>query len=214
MNDSWDAPPDPLEALQGGDRGPFEAFVSQAAGDLLGFFRRLGARRPDAEDLIQDVFLKMVRNSSHYRPQGRFRAYVLRTARNAWVDRARRAGVRPRLVAPSEGLESEGHEGAGRLAEMAIAPAEGSDALEMREQQQRIEDALAELGDNHRQVFELGVVRELPYAEIADMLGVPVGTVKSRMFHAVRKLREALEPEEDRGELAKSAKETQQGDRR
>lgn len=189
MNDSWDAPPDPLESLQGGDRGPFEAFVSQAAGDLLGFFRRLGAARPDAEDLIQEVFLKMVRSSSHYQPQGRFRAFVLRTARNAWVDRARRAGVRPRLVdAGGEGIDGES-----LLSQIALAPDEPGRELESGEERARIEQALQGLGENHRLVFELGVVRELPYAQIADMLEVPVGTVKSRMFHAVRKLREVLE---------------------
>ncbi len=189
MNDSWDAPPDPLEALRGGDRGPFEAFVSQAAGDLLGFFRRLGAARPDAEDLIQEVFLKMVRSSTHYQSQGRFRAFVLRTARNAWVDRARRAGVRPRLVDPG----GDGSNGESMLSQIALAPDDPGHDLESGEERARIEQAVQGLGENHRLVFELGVVRELPYAQIAEMLEVPVGTVKSRMFHAVRKLRELLE---------------------
>ena len=52
--------------------------------------------------------------------------------------------------------------------------------------------ALAELPDKHRLVFELGILQELPYADISAALEIPVGTVKSRMFHAVRKLREAL----------------------
>ena len=60
----------------------------------------------------------------------------------------------------------------------------------------RLRSALAELSEPHRIVFELGVVQELPYADISEALDIPVGTVKSRMFHAVRKLRAVLEPQE------------------
>ena len=56
--------------------------------------------------------------------------------------------------------------------------------------------ALAGLGEHHRLVFELGVVQELPYQEIGQILGIPVGTVKSRMFHTVRKLQEAMGEEQ------------------
>ena len=98
MNHTWDAPPDPLEALQGGNRSPFDAFVASAAGDLLGFFRRLGALGTEAEDLSQEVFLKMYSSRAQYQPQGRFRAYVMRTARNAWVDACRRRNARPTVM--------------------------------------------------------------------------------------------------------------------
>ena len=64
--------------------------------------------------------------------------------------------------------------------------------LSRTEEVERLRVALASLPDHHRLVFELGVVQELPYAEIGEILEIPVGTVKSRMFHAVRKLQEAL----------------------
>lgn len=189
MKETWDDPPDPLEALQNGDRNPYEAFVRDAAGDLAGFFRRFGAAPADAEDLVQDVFLKMYRSYHNYRPEGRFRAFVLRTARNAWVDRARRRGARPRLVAGG-GL-AEDAPGALELA-VDESVQEPTAALEAAETRGRVGLALQDLSESHRLVFELGVVQELPYAQISELLEVPVGTIKSRMFHAVRRLRELL----------------------
>ena len=189
MKEIWDDPPDPLDALQRGDRSPYEAFVRDAARDLAGFFRRFGAAPADAEDLVQDVFLKMYRSHHSYRPEGRFRAFVLRTARNAWVDRARRIGARPRLVAGS----SQDLDGPSILEsamdESSVEPAASMEAQEVRDE---VAQALLALSEPHQLVFELGVVQELPHAQIAELLGVPVGTVKSRMFHAVRRLRELL----------------------
>jgi RNA polymerase sigma-70 factor (ECF subfamily) len=68
----------------------------------------------------------------------------------------------------------------------------GEAPLEVREQADQILSAVADLPEAQRHVFELGVVQELAYSEIAALLGVPEGTVKSRMFHAVRQVREAL----------------------
>ena len=58
MRETWDSEHDPLVALRGGDAGPFEAFVTSETATFLGFFLRLGASRPEAEDLVQDLFMK------------------------------------------------------------------------------------------------------------------------------------------------------------
>jgi RNA polymerase sigma factor (sigma-70 family) len=109
-------------------------------------------------------------------------------ARNAWIDRARReAGRRETPEHESALLE---HESA---AEEFAHPA---DAFVAREEAARARQALSDLPEAHRMVFELGALQQLPYSEIAAMLSIPEGTVKSRMFHAVRKLREALGREE------------------
>lgn len=185
MKSSWDEARDPLAALAAGDPGPFEAFVRDEAATFLGFFRRLGAPPGEAEDLVQEVFLKLFQHADSYRPTGRFEAFAFRVARNAWIDRRRRQAAAP---APAEGLagaEADGPE--------PVDAAEGPGvALERREEAARLRAALAQLPEHHRLVFELGVFQERPYAEIAEVLGIPVGTVKSRMFHAVRRLRELL----------------------
>mgnify|MGYP000019410415 CR=1 FL=1 len=70
---------------------------------------------------------------------------------------------------------------------------------ERREEMERVERALAGLSPAHAEVVELALVQGLPYARIAEVLDIPVGTVKSRVFHAVRRLRALLEGEEEIG---------------
>ncbi|MEZ6017465.1 MAG: sigma-70 family RNA polymerase sigma factor [Planctomycetota bacterium] len=181
---------DPLAALAEGDPAPFEAFVTTETPHLLAFFHHLGARRMEAEDLVQDTFLKLFQSSDHYRPDGRFRGYAYRIARNAWIDRARRQAHSPLR----EERESNGGPRQPSALEATIdrSVPDPPTALERREGRSQLMAALAALPEAQRLAFELGVVRELPYVEVATALEVPVGTVKSRVFHAVRRLRELL----------------------
>lgn len=153
---------------------------------FLSFFRRLGAARAEAEDLVQEVFLKLFRHAPSYQPTGKFQAFAYRIARNAWIDRQRRRAVRPPRAAGGSDEGEPSHELA------ASDPTPGALA-ERDEEAGRVSAAMARLPETHRLVFELGVVEELPYCEISKLLEIPEGTVKSRMFHAVRKLRELLE---------------------
>ena len=184
MKGTWDEAPDPLSALRAGDSSRFEAFVESEAGTLVAFFTRLGAGRAEAEDLCQEVFLKMYRSVDSYRSQDRFVPFVFRIARNAWIDRRRRRAIRP---------VGEDEDGGTPLARMEDDSEPALEHLSRREEVARLHSALADLSEPHRLVFELGVLQEMPYADISETLDIPVGTVKSRMFHAVRKLREALE---------------------
>lgn len=187
MPGTWDTDRDPLEALGAGDRGPFEAFVESATPTFLGFFRRLGADEAEAEDLVQEVFLKLFRRARNYSPSGRFAPFAFRVARNAWIDRRRRGAVQIR----ARGGEPDecGTGSAEGFVDREPAP---SLRLEQREEAERVRWALRALPEAQRLVFELGVVQELPYSEISALLEIPEGTVKSRMFHAVRRLRELL----------------------
>jgi RNA polymerase sigma-70 factor (ECF subfamily) len=186
----WDFDRDPLAALRNGAPDLFEEFVRTEAGTFVGFFRRLGAGRAEAEDLTQDVFLKLFRSAPTYEARSAFGAYALRVARNAWIDRRRRAAVRP----PAQSVHGV-HEDGGEAIEPGIAIDEpGPDERAgSREELRRLEAAVQSLPERHLSVFELAVVQGLPYAQISKLLDIPVGTVKSRVFHAVRRLREMLE---------------------
>lgn len=194
MKGNWDFDRDPLAALRNGDPDLFEDFVRTEAGTFIGFFRRLGAGRTEAEDLTQDVFLKLFRSATHYEARSAFGAYALRVARNAWIDRRRRVAVRPSTRSVHGELDASGE----RL-EPAIASEDPGpqDRAGSREELQRLEDAVRSLPERHLTVFELAVVQGLPYARISEVLEIPVGTVKSRVFHAVRRLREILERSEE-----------------
>lgn len=183
MKGSWDHDRDPLSALRDGNPAPFEAFVRSELGTLVSFFTRQGAERAEAEDLTQEVFLRLFRSAAQYDARDRFSAYAWRVARNAWIDRRRRRGFR------AEGGEDE----RGPFGSEVPDPHESTlDSLSRSEEAGRVHGALSKLSESHRLVFELGVLQELPYSTISELLEIPVGTVKSRMFHAVRRLREVL----------------------
>jgi RNA polymerase sigma-70 factor (ECF subfamily) len=182
LRECWDLDRDPLSALRRGDTRTFEAFVLCETRTFLAFFMRLGASQSEAEDLVQDLFLKLFSQAHHYQPRERFAAFAFRVARNAWIDRTRR--LRRDREPPREFAEGE-HES-------ATAAVEPLESLTRREETQRLDLALHALSGEHRMVLELGVLQELSYSEIAGLLGIPLGTVKSRMFYAVRRLRQAF----------------------
>ncbi len=188
MRGAWDEPTqDPLSALRDGDPTPFERFVVLEAATLLGFFRRLGAPAEEAEDLAQETLLKLYRNAQRYEARESFSSFVFRVARNAWIDSQRRRSVRPERAAGGGGDDDPD-----RAARVTAEQPEAGAGLDSRTRAAALLDALGALPEGQRAVFELGALQELPYEEVSEVLGIPVGTVKSRMFHAVRRLRERL----------------------
>jgi RNA polymerase sigma-70 factor (ECF subfamily) len=180
------APDDPLLRFRGGDARAFEELVRAYGDRLVKFFRRLGADAETSEDLTQEVFLKMLRGAFEYEGRGRFDAFVFRVARNAWVDHVRAIRARPR----ARPLEREGVRGGLPIPDGAPGP--DARAGE-REDSDRLLEGLCRLSEGERLVVELGLFQGLSYAEIATVLEIPVGTVKSRMFAAVRRLRREWE---------------------
>lgn len=213
MNRSWDDDGDPLAALRAGDPVPFEEFVRAEATTLFAFFQRLGADLHEAEDLTQDVFVKLYRTADRYAPSERFTAFCFRVARNAWIDRRRRVALRPRALGQG-GAEDDSRRAPGEavvrseeLGGVRREPAPSiPDALSVAEDARRLRRALAELSEHHRVVFELGALQELSYAEVGSLLDVPVGTVKSRMFYALRRLRDLLAPGDQPARLGGGAR--------
>ena len=185
----WELPRDPLSALRAGDPAPFEEFVRCQTRTLFAFFRSRGASPTRAEDLTQEVFLKLFRSAARYRPEERFAAYCFRVARNVWIDDCRRTGVR---LDPASGRGDEQETGLEGLAGPASDPLR---ELVLQEDDRRLRELLRQLPESHRGVFELAVLGELSYPEIGSILSIPVGTVKSRMFYAVRRLRSLLADE-------------------
>jgi len=194
LKGTWDLDRDPLAALRDGDTRLFEEFVRTEAGTLVGFFRRLGAGSSEAEDLTQEVFLKLFQSARTYQPQRAFGAYALRVARNAWIDHRRRTAVRPSAAAAQAEDEDRAGDPFARLASAEPTP---ETVAERRDELLLLAAAVRELPERHLAAFELAVVQGLPYAEIGELLDIPVGTVKSRVFNAVRRVRAALERSEE-----------------
>ncbi len=132
-----------------------------------------------------------------YHDRGQFLAYAFRVARNVWIDRTRRRASAP---GRTEDDASELPISIDARRPNRSTPAPGA-AAEVRDEADRIREAIAALPESHRLVFELGVLQELPYAEIAHALDIPVGTVKSRMFNAHRRIKASLVDADEAREL-------------
>jgi RNA polymerase sigma-70 factor, ECF subfamily len=144
---------------------------------------RLGLRllsdRGQAEELVQETFVRLWRNAGRYDPErASVRGFTFMIAKRVATDFLRRASARPRLVPAPEAVRSE---------------ASIEDEVERVAREFEIRDALAALSGKHRQVLELTFHEDLDDAQIADRLGVPVGTVRSRTYYALRALRLELE---------------------
>ncbi|ABS24468.1 RNA polymerase, sigma-24 subunit, ECF subfamily [Anaeromyxobacter sp. Fw109-5] len=170
--------------FQAGDARAFEALVGRHRTPVFSFLVRLTADRARAEDLCQEVFLKVVKASRTWEERARFRTWLYAIARNLAVDEARRAAFRR-----AEPLDAPGLAGAAAYPAGDPAPDAAAEAALLRP---KLEAALAALPDEQREVFLLREYAGLRFAEIADVTGTPENTVKSRMRYALEGLREAL----------------------
>ncbi len=179
-------------AFQQGDYDAFGTLVERHQPRLIRYFLAQAQDRQLAEDCAQEVWRKIFLSRDSYQPRARFLTYLLRVARNLWIDvyRARSRNPRPLLTGGRGDDEAGGgwdlHDVDGRTP---------LDTLMLSEQGERIARAILLLPESMRDVFVLSELEDLPYQQIGEILDIPVGTVKSRMFHAVRKLREFLKKE-------------------
>jgi len=156
-----------------GDLAAFEALVRKHQRPLLNFFRRSGVNA-DMEDLAQDTFVKLFRARRRYRPAAKFTTYLYAIARNVRIDAARR-GIRADALRrrAAEHAETETPAGGG--------PGRRLDA----------EALLGRLTEPLRETVVLAILQGLAYEDVARILGVPAGTVKSWVFHAMERMRAA-----------------------
>jgi RNA polymerase sigma-70 factor (ECF subfamily) len=191
-------PPEPesetdlLARYKAGDAAAFGLLVQQHQDRMVQFFYRLCWDRDRAEDLTQELFLKLMQGSRRYRPEGRLTTFIYRVATNLWIDHYRAQRPLPRLYSLDQAQIGDRGDIAGPSPDpLATAGNDDEKALLRR--------ALESLTEPHRLVFELAVYQERPYAEIGDLLGIPIGTVKSRMHNAVHVLKQMLGGRGDAG---------------
>jgi RNA polymerase sigma-70 factor (ECF subfamily) len=192
---------DYLARYRDGDPQAFRQLVDACRDRMLQFFYRLCWDRDRAEDLAQDLFLKLLRGSKRYRPEGRMMTFVYRCATNLWIDHYRQQRPRPRLQSYDQVLLPDGEAiGASGYAAAAATPVQ---QLAADEEKAALRAALERLTEPHRIVFELAVYQERPYQEISELLDIPVGTVKSRMHNATQALKQLLAKRADEGGAAR-----------
>jgi RNA polymerase sigma-70 factor (ECF subfamily) len=160
--------------VKAGDRHAFEELYRLYEKPLTNYLYRLSGNRARAEDLLQDAFLRVWKAAPTYEPSAKVSTYVFRIAHNLFLNDAAR-----RREKALESIDAE-------------TRSDPASDLNRREVQSAVQKAVEALPDGEREVLLLSEYNGFKYAEISEILGIPVGTVKSRMFSAVQRLKEAL----------------------
>ncbi|MFN0263621.1 sigma-70 family RNA polymerase sigma factor [Tepidamorphus sp. 3E244] len=162
------------------DRQAFRELFEHFAPRIKAWLLKSGADAALAEDLMQDVMMTVWRKVGLYNPQaGAASTWIFTIARNARIDRLRRASSRPYVDIDDIELPSEA--------------ADGEDEAFASQRAELIAAALDDLPPEQKQIMEMAFVEDMPQSEIAEKLTLPLGTVKSRMRLAYSKLRSKLE---------------------
>lgn len=175
-----------VEAAAAGSREAFDELVRRHQAAIVTLVRVLTSGRGDPEDLAQEVFVRAWRSLRGFRRDSTFRTWLHRVAINVVrTSQSRRTRIL-RVIVPFGGREGDSGP-----ADVASGEEPMDTALARR---QVIERALASLPDDLRIAVTLRDVQGLDYKEIAGALGVPVGTVESRIFRARQRLKPLLAP--------------------
>jgi RNA polymerase sigma-70 factor (ECF subfamily) len=188
--------PSDLEAVTraaGGDHEAFRVLVERYQGRAYGLALRVMGDDEQARDVVQDAFLKAYRSLDRFEGRSSFYTWFYRVVMNLCID-AKRRQPPGRMVEWDEGHALQAPVGTGFDAvdpahQQESGPAGNLERAELRETLQR---AIEALPDDARQTLMLREVDGLSYSEIAKLLGIPKGTVMSRLHHARRRVRALL----------------------
>ena len=165
-----------MRSVRGGDVGKLATLYSRHQRPLFNFVLRLTSSRPVSEDLVQDVFTRILKYRTSYGDQEHFTPWMYRIARNAHIEHARKH--RLEIVAADPELQRE---------PMSLEPGPEQRA-EYGQNVALLRRALALLPEDKREVLVLSRFQNLRYEEIARILECEVGAVKVRVYRAVRQL--------------------------
>lgn len=168
-----------ISRARGGDREAFGELVEQYRDNVYRLAYRMCGNAYDADEAAQEAFVAAWRALPNFRGDAKFSTWLYRLTTNAAIDVMRRE-KRHQTVGDGEMIE---------LADDADSPQE---TVERTEQQEAVQKALATLSEEYREVLLLRYMEELDYAEIAEVLQLPSGTVKSRINRAKAALKTAL----------------------
>ncbi len=177
-----------------GEPKAFEVLLGRHERGIYNFILRSTHSPDQAEDLTQEVFLRVIRSAPKYKKSARFTTWLYTIARNICIDRARRSSKRQEVSLNRSVSGSDGEDGRTFLDTVKDDAAEAGNVSMVRQQfRARLKEALDALPDEQREVFLLREVSGLKFREIADIIGVPENTIKSRMRYALETVRGYLE---------------------
>ncbi len=181
-----------MQLVQGGSPRAFELMYDRHGGAAFSLAYRMVGNRVTAEDITQEAFLSIWRSRLRYdQARGSVRTWVLGIVHNRAIDQLRRGTVHERRRETLEGIEER------------FEARERTDVEAARREEARgVHGALEQLPDEQRRTIELAYFGGFSHSQIAEMLGMPIGTVKGRMRLGLEKMRAQLADSVTPGELA------------
>lgn len=176
---------DLMLAYAAGEARAFEVLLRRHERPVFNFIYRSVGRKDIAEELLQDVFLRVIRNAAGYQQSAKFTTWLYTIARNICIDKSRKKSGRELSLDKPVGDEDKSTF-LDRVADPANQISTDHDREVFRK---RLEWALEKLPEDQREVFMMREVSDLKFREIAEILEIPVPTVKSRMRYALEALR-------------------------
>lgn len=167
------------------DKDAFAPLIERYEAKLVRYLERLGVAVPeDREDVLQNAFIKAYRNLNSFDPDLSFSSWMYRITHNEAMSFFRARHARPQVILDEASQVL--------ITELKDEAADASVAAELRLSREELEKALATLDPRYRDALTLRYFEERSYAEMSDILEVPVGTVSTLIHRAKRVLREAL----------------------
>jgi RNA polymerase sigma-70 factor (ECF subfamily) len=178
--------------LAGGDASALRTLMERYRGPLFGYLVRMLASRDDAEDLFQEVFLRVLRHASRFQSGRRFRPWVYAIASNLVKNTYRWRSYRQAVP-----LDKEGDDGSSLAGSLAGHVERPDEPAERAETALAVREAVEALPPKGRTALVLFYYQGLSYDEVAESLEIPLGTVKSRIHNAMKRLSHTLQTRKD-----------------
>lgn len=182
-----------MAQLQKGRKEALSELIRRYERELYSYLRRFVGDATLAEDIFQNTFLQVYQKAKQFEQGRAVRPWLYAIATNLAIDALRRAARRP-AASLERPIESARYEAVSSLLQSLPGPGkEPLEALEEKERAELVQQAFLQLPEPLRAVVLLAYFRGLKYREIADILGIPVGTVKSRLHVALKRLHDLLQ---------------------
>ena len=186
-----------VRAFLSGDAQAFEFLFDKYREKVFGIAFRFLRNREDALEVTQEVFLRVYQGLAKFKTDSKFFTWLYRIATNRAIDVVRSKRARPTVeLGDRRSSSTRGDDGAPDLGLAEAIPnpksVDPSKVVEDRELEENLLEAVDKLSSKHRSVFLLHAVEQLPYKDIAEVLGCSIGTVMSRLFYARKKLQQHL----------------------
>jgi RNA polymerase sigma-70 factor (ECF subfamily) len=176
--------------FKSGKAEAFNRLVDKYSKPIINYIFRFTGSSEDAQDLAQDLFIRVYNSAKNYTPSAKFTTWLYRMANNISIDYIRKKKFRGSHASLDEHLECEAGEMKVPVADGKIRPAD--EVMESEEAGENVRAALQSLPDKQRSAIIMKIYEERPYAEIAQILGTSAASVESLLFRARQALKAKL----------------------